>query len=107
MGGGGDDGVHLPSERHSGGGFDGGSCDSSGPHGAAAVGFRIARAEPPGTDADLVGGGGKRGDLILGPDHDDVRRDRLSQRTGGDLGTDPPRVAQRNRDARARLILTF
>jgi hypothetical protein len=105
MGGGGNDGVHFAGQGHSSGGLDCSSRDPSGPHGAAAVGIRITGAEPPGADADVTRGG-ERGDLIFGPHHHDVSGDGLSQGTGGDLGAYPPRIAQRNRDARALTFMT-
>jgi hypothetical protein len=44
-----------------------------------------------------VADGGKCSDLILGADQDNICGKRLSQGPGRDLGTDPARIAQRNR----------
>ena len=91
-----DNGLHLTAERHSGGGLDRVSCNPARPPGASVIRIHLARAESPGSHTD-VAGGGKCSDLILGADQDNICGKRLGQGAGRDLGTDSPRIAQRNR----------
>jgi len=99
MGGSSDNGVHLTAERHSSGRLDGVSGNPAGPPGASVIRIGLAGAESPNSHTD-VAGGGKCGDLIFRADQDNICGKRLGQSACGDLGTDPARIAQRNRYSR-------
>ena len=97
VGGRGDDGIHFAAERHAGGGLDRVTRDTAGAQDAMVV-RGLAAAGMPRADGHPLG---RRhgGDLVFGADEDDVRADRLGEGAGGDLGPDPPRIAERHRDA--------
>ena len=101
LGWGGDDRVGFAGKGELGRGLDGVAGNPACPNGALPVGRRIAGAETPAADRDLPLGPERR-DLVVGSYQRDIGVQWLFERPGGNLGTDPTRISQRDRQSGPR-----
>jgi hypothetical protein len=93
VGRGGHDGIDFTALRQLDCGFDRVSGDAAGPDGPVSVGGRLAAAQTPGADRDLVLRLRRR-DLVFCSDDRDLGIERLSQRACRDLRTDAAGVSE-------------
>jgi hypothetical protein len=95
VGGPGDDSVHLSREGELHGVFHSVAGNPTGTNDPSRAFFRLMGAPRAGRDSVCRR---DRCDLVFGSDDDNVRVYRITEGACRDLGTDPPRIAQSDRD---------
>jgi hypothetical protein len=99
VGGSGDNRVDFAAEGQPGRGLDGVARYATCADDALSVAIAFAAAEPPAADRNAALR--RYGlDLVFRAHHRNLCIDRLSQRAGGDLGADPARITQGDREPR-------
>jgi hypothetical protein len=97
----GDDRVDLALQRELDCSLDRMACQPAGSYDTSSILAAVARPLAPTAHREAPANS-QLGELVLRPDQREVRVQRLGQCAGDDLRTDASRIAQRNRQSRAR-----